>query len=88
MTREKARSCIIVALDVDTVDKAIQLVSKLKGKVRGFKVGFEFIYSMFVTLMIATEESAHSTLDQLRELFAGFENGEFIDGKIADIKNT
>ncbi|MBI5530738.1 MAG: orotidine-5'-phosphate decarboxylase [Candidatus Doudnabacteria bacterium] len=88
MTREDARSRIIVALDVNSVEKAIELVSKLKGKVGGFKIGFEFIYSMFATLVTSSAEVAHQTLDQLRELFANLDHQEFLDGKIADIGNT
>lgn len=88
MTREDARKRIIVALDVSDVERALELVTKLKGKVGGFKIGFEFIYSMFAKLVTSPEKTAHQILDQLRTLFAAFENQEFLDGKIADIGAT
>jgi len=88
MNREDAQSRVIVALDVNNVEKAIQLVAKLKPYVGGFKVGFEFLYSMFVSLVTANQETALQTLIQLRTLFSGFNNQEFVDGKIADIGNT
>lgn len=88
MTKEGARSRVIVALDVSDVDKAIELVAKLKGYVGGFKIGFEFIYSMFATLMNTSQENALHALIRLRLLFSAFNNQEFVDGKIADIGNT
>ena len=88
MTQQGARERVIVALDVNDVEKAIELVAKLKGYVGGFKVGFEFIYSMFVTMITSQHDLAHHTLDRLRLLFSAFNNQEFVDGKIADIGNT
>jgi len=88
MTREEAGSRIIVALDVDDVGKATRLVDMLKGKVGGFKIGFEFIYSMFARLLTAEYDDAEQLLADLRELFVAFDHGEFLDGKIADIPNT
>lgn len=88
MTTQGARSCVIVALDVNDVEKAIELVAKLKGYVGGFKIGFEFIYSMFTSLIMSQHSLAHHTLDRLRTLFLAFNNQEFVDGKIADIGNT
>jgi len=88
MTRQGARERVIVALDVNDVEKAIELVAKLKGYVGGFKIGFEFIYSMFATLITTGQDSAFKTLVRLRTLFSAFNNLEFVDGKIADIGNT
>lgn len=39
------RDRLIVALDVDTQEKALALVDKLKGEVRFFKIGFELFSS-------------------------------------------
>jgi orotidine-5'-phosphate decarboxylase len=36
---------IIVALDLDNIDKAIKLVKKLKKEVHAFKIGHEFFYN-------------------------------------------
>lgn len=88
MDRETARSSIIVAIDTDRINKARGLVKVLKGKVGGFKFGFEFIYSTFVSLVTETEEDAYDLLDDLRDLFADLNHTEFIDGKIGDIGNT
>lgn len=88
MTIQDARSRVIVALDVNDVEKAIELVAKLKGYVGGFKIGFEFIYSLFATLITTSQEAAFHTLVRLRTLFFAFNNQEFVDGKIADIGNT
>jgi len=88
MTRKDAGSRIIVALDVDNVRKATKLVTLLKGEVGGFKIGFEFIYSMLATLVTANFGDAHAALNELRMLFEAFDHSEFLDGKIADIPNT
>jgi orotidine-5'-phosphate decarboxylase len=88
MTREDAQKRIIVALDVDSTEKAYNLVAKLEGKVGGFKIGFEFLYSILATLIVSEYKFAHKVLDELRELFAIFDHHEFIDCKLADIPNT
>ncbi len=88
MTRHKAQSRVIVALDVSEVGKAQMLVSSLQGKVGGFKVGFEFIYSMFTALMMLEFEDSVSLLCSLRKLIQSFNGGEFVDCKLADIPNT
>ncbi len=88
MTRDEARARIFVALDVDHVDKAIELVSKLRGKVGGFKVGLELIFTLFVKMVSGKSLEASRTQGNSRKLFAMFENSEFLDGKFDDIGNT
>ena len=88
MTRDEARAKIFIALDVDHVDKAIGLANKLRGKVGGFKVGLEFIFSLFVTMVSGESLEAARTFGSARKLFALFENSEFLDGKFDDIGNT
>ncbi len=88
MTRKDAGSRIIVALDVDNVIKATGLVTMLKGKVRGFKIGFEFILSVFTTLVTADYDDALTALEDLRDLFGELVGTDFMDCKLADIGNT
>ncbi len=69
-------SKILVALDVDTAEKAAELVRQLSGQVAGYKVGLELINSVGFGL-----------LDKLRET-AGAEAKIFYDCKFLDIPNT
>jgi orotidine-5'-phosphate decarboxylase len=64
---------LIVALDVDTEEKAIELVEKLKNEVRFFKVGFELFSSC-----------GPSIIERIKETGAEI----FLDLKFHDIPNT
>lgn len=88
MTRDEARAKICVALDVNDVDKARALRDVLKGKVGGFKIGFEFMYSLLVTLLTTDYGAAHDTLEKARMFFGSLKSLLFFDCKIADIPNT
>jgi orotidine-5'-phosphate decarboxylase len=69
----KAIDRLIVALDFDTQDKALEFVKKLKGEVRFFKVGFELFSSCGPVIV-----------EKIRAL--GFD--VFLDLKYHDIPNT
>jgi orotidine-5'-phosphate decarboxylase len=64
---------LIVALDVDTEKKAIELVEKLKNDVRFFKVGFELFSSCGPSIITRIKET---------------DSDIFLDLKFHDIPNT
>jgi len=66
----------LVALDVDTADKALDLAHRLSGEVAGYKVGLELINA-----------AGFGLLDSLREM-AGADAKIFYDCKFLDIPNT
>ena len=70
------QSKILVALDVDTAEKAVELARQLSGQVAGYKVGLELINS-----------AGFGLLDALRET-VGAEAKIFYDCKFLDIPNT
>lgn len=70
MSKEK----IIVALDVDTMDKAIELVVKLRDEVGAFKVGLELINSAGLDVINAVKMAGADRV--------------FYDCKFHDIPNT
>lgn len=70
------QSKILVALDVDTAEKALNLARKLSEGVAGYKVGLELINS-----------AGFGLLDELRTL-AGEDAKIFYDCKFLDIPNT
>ena len=76
---------IYVALDTNNLTKARGIVDELKGKVGGFKIGLEFITSVFVRLIRGGDRSL---LHDLQELFMSMGNDVFWDGKFDDIPNT
>ena len=69
-------SKILVALDVDTAEKALELAKKLVGEVGGFKVGLELINA-----------AGFGLLDSLKEQ-VGVDAKIFYDCKFLDIPNT
>lgn len=85
----EAKDRIIVALDVDSVDKAITLVKELTPHVGYFKIGLELIYTILADLITAKNEAeAVEILRKVRELFYLVEGKLFTDTKLADIPNT
>ena len=70
------QSKILVALDVDTAEKALALAKQLSGQVAGYKVGLELINS-----------AGFELLGKLREA-AGADAKIFYDCKFHDIPNT
>lgn len=84
-----ARKRIIVALDVNSVDKAIDLVEQLSPHVGYFKIGLELIYSILATLLTARgEKEAIETLRKTRKLINLIKDQAFLDTKLDDIPNT
>lgn len=70
----EAKERIIVALDVDSLDKALELVEKLHLYVGYFKVGLELL----------TNEGAPKVVQAIKEAGGKI----FYDGKFKDIPNT
>ncbi len=56
MINPKAKQCIIVALDVDREEEALELVTELKDYVGFFKVGLELINSLGFSIIRKVEE--------------------------------
>ena len=84
-----AKDRIIVALDVDSPDKAIALVEKLAPHVGAFKIGLEFITAMIVTIVTAPGlGAAVDAVVKIRKLFELLAGKLFWDGKFNDIANT
>ena len=87
--KTEAKNRIIVALDVDSVDKAIILAKQLAPHVGYFKIGLELIYSVLAALITAEDETeAAEILRKVRELFELVKGKTFTDTKLADIPNT
>jgi len=79
---------IIVALDVDSVDKATTLVEELSLHVGMFKIGLQFIHAMLAQLIVPDKAAARKNLTQIRKLYALLDGKIFWDGKFNDIPNT
>jgi len=66
----QAKDRIIVAVDVDHPDKAIELVKKLGPVVGSFKIGLELITAMLASILAPLEEQeALSNAKNIREFF-------------------
>jgi orotidine-5'-phosphate decarboxylase len=70
---EEARSRLIVALDVATADAAFELVNRLEGSCRWFKVGLELFTAAGPRIVEQLAQQGHSV---------------FLDLKFHDIPNT
>jgi len=81
----KAKDRIIVALDVDTLEKALKLVKELKDYMGCFKIGLQFITAMLRSIIIPTT-GREVTLIQM--LFNELDGNIMWDGKFDDIPNT
>ncbi len=85
----KAKDRIIVALDVNTPKKALELVKELKDYVGCFKIGLQFINAMLSSIITPeTETWAIQNLESIRKLFAALSGNILWDGKFDDIPNT
>ena len=71
--QEEARNCLIVALDVPDAASAIDLVNRLEGNCRWFKVGLELFVSAGPAIVESLAKRGHSI---------------FLDMKLHDIPNT
>jgi orotidine-5'-phosphate decarboxylase len=76
---------IIVPIDTNDIDKALEIVINLRNHVGMFKFGLELITSMIVQLVISGNEDL---LGELQYLFHLVEGKLFWDGKWDDIPNT
>ena len=84
----EAQERIIVALDVDSPEKALKLVEATKGKVGCYKIGLEFINSMLAGIINPKLYSKSVTnLGKIHGLFKMLDE-IFWDGKFSDIPNT
>ncbi len=79
---------IIVALDVDSPEKATELVLALKDVVGCFKIGLELITSMLASIIIPDLQTARANAGCIWELFQYLGKQVFWDGKFNDIPNT
>lgn len=87
--KPKGKERIIVALDVDSVDKAIELVKELGPHVGYFKIGLELIYTMLASIVDTEDEyKAIENLKKIRQLFTLLRGKLFLDTKLNDIPNT
>lgn len=87
--KPKGKERIVVALDVDSVDKAIELVKELRPYVGYFKIGLELIYTMLASIVDTEDEyKAIENLKKIRQLFALVKGKLFLDTKLNDISNT
>ncbi len=75
----EAKDRIIVALDVDSLDRALKLVDQLKDHVGLFKVGLELL----------TKEGALEVTEAIhKKMLTKTSKSIFYDGKFLDIPNT
>lgn len=79
---------IIVALDVDRPDRAIELVERLRPHVGCFKIGMEFMNAAFMRLATFDWQLALKELMLFQRLFKALDGKIFWDGKFMDIPNT
>ena len=85
--KTEAKKRIIVALDVDSVDKAIALVEELSPHVGYFKIGLQLIYSILSDLLRVAADG-EPNLFRVRNLFDRIRDQTFLDTKLNDIPNT
>ncbi|MBI4085347.1 MAG: orotidine-5'-phosphate decarboxylase [Candidatus Liptonbacteria bacterium] len=85
-----AKDRIIVALDVDNLDRAKSLVEMLTDYVGGFKLGLGLIYLILASIVAPKDdEEAQANFRKIRELFSVLDiKKAFLDGKFDDIPNT
>lgn len=83
-----SKNRIIVALDVDHPEKAINLITTLGSMVGSFKIGLELITAMLASILVLDEKAALVNAKCVRELFRLLGSQFFWDGKFKDIPNT
>jgi len=83
-----AKDRIIVAVDVDHPEKAIEIVKTLLPDVGSFKIGLELITAMLASTLVNEEAKAIDNLRLIRTLFVLLGRQFFWDGKFKDIPNT
>ena len=81
----EAKDKIIVALDVDTPKKALDLVKQLKGRVGCFKIGLQFITAMLRSVIFPITGNEVALIQML---FSELDGNIMWDGKFDDIPNT
>ncbi len=83
------RERIIVAVDTNDLDKAVELVDDLRDHVGAFKFGLEFGTNLLVSLLRQRDPAAaHAELDRARHLFDRLDGRVMWDWKFKDIPNT
>ncbi len=83
------RDRILVAVDVESASKALDLIKELQGEVGGFKLGLELFTQTLVRLGTLPEDEATTELASWRELIMSAGAGNIAwDGKFCDIPNT
>ena len=88
MTSDQARARIIVALDVDSIERARLLYKVLAPTGVSFKLGLEFLFSVLANLMSRPNREAEADFWEARTLFEQLEKYLFTDVKFHDIPNT
>ncbi|MEI6510949.1 MAG: orotidine-5'-phosphate decarboxylase [Candidatus Uhrbacteria bacterium] len=84
-----AKERIIVPIDTDDLNRAVELVADLRDHVGAFKFGLEFGTSLLVSLVRGTDcDGARAQLDLACELFRLLDGRVMWDGKFDDIPNT
>lgn len=81
----EAKDKIIVALDVDTPEKALGLVKELKDYVGCFKIGLQFITAMLRSIIVPITGREVALIQML---FNELDGNIMWDGKFDDIPNT
>ncbi|MBI5654810.1 orotidine-5'-phosphate decarboxylase [Candidatus Uhrbacteria bacterium] len=85
---QTARDCIIVALDVNNPQQALEIAQSLDGHVGAFKLGLEFMTSVLATLATSDAHSLNAKWNALAKLFELLNGRIMWDGKFNDIPNT
>lgn len=85
----KNKTKLILALDVDSLSKAIKLVKELSPYVAFFKIGLELINTIIALIIApARKNEAISNARKIRKLFSLLKGRIMWDGKFHDIPNT
>ncbi|MBD3251385.1 orotidine-5'-phosphate decarboxylase [Candidatus Uhrbacteria bacterium] len=80
---------IIIALDVDSTEDALQLVGQLHEHVGAFKIGFEFILMLARRVLTGGGKGGLPTfVEDSHRLMHAFNGKAFVDAKLHDIPNT
>lgn len=79
---------IIVALDTNNIDEAIELARQLNPYVGCFKIGLGFICTILNAVLSGTFFQASANLGKIWRLFELIKDKIFLDIKLHDIPNT
>lgn len=79
---------IIIALDTADFGRAFELIDKLSPHVGCFKIGLEFMMSVFAEFVGCDDAAAKQKLEIVRYIFTELHGRIFLDGKFYDIPQT